>query len=97
MRQTTSYTWQWFGGSSYADPGPTDVEYAESTREIVRACRSRYENRDGRTPCVEYYRYDESDPVVAYAWIGRIDDTTDAYPDYIVTFGPRGGWHCAKA
>ena len=76
-------TFAWFGGSSYAAPSGTDVEYAPSIKAAKEILYARAENRDGRTPCVE-----ESEMLV---WRGKLDDTTDVYPDLRLCFGPRGG------
>ncbi len=35
-------------------------------------------------------RYGDA-PVSALVWKGFYDDTTDVYPDFELTFGPRGG------
>lgn len=77
------YTVQFFYGNSYAVPDGTDVEYFDSLRAIKDTlyCRSDF---DPYYPCVD-------DSAEAYVWIGEHTDVTDAYPDYRVYFGPRGG------
>lgn len=36
-------------------------------------------------------RYDDERCASALVWVGHHDDTTDLYPDFVLTFGPRMG------
>lgn len=74
----------WHGGPNYAHPyNPEHVESFPSVNAVADAMRDRMANRDGSTPCVQ----DSS--ALVYRFDPRGVD--DAYPDLILTEGPRGG------
>lgn len=76
-------TAMWFGGSSYTAPTGEDVEHFGSLQEAKEDFDDRYNNFNGRTPCV-----DKED---AETWISLGVHDFIEYPDRIIKFGPRGG------
>jgi len=82
-------TMLWYGGTSYAAPSNEHAESFPSLRAAVRACRDREDNRDGRTPCVEYNR---DDSTAAWVFFGPVGD----YPDRLIERGPRGGYRVTR-
>lgn len=81
----------WYGGYSYATPDNDGAESFPSLRAAIEECESRYHNRDGRTPCVEY---DYSDGPATCAWIffGEVGD----YPDRLVVRTERGAYRAER-
>lgn len=90
----------WHGGPNYSAPYAKDhAEPFASLADAVEAHRDRYNNRDGRTPCVsedsETFLYR-----VPRGW--SVADTVreierDGYPDRIIKIGPRGGIRVERA
>ena len=78
----------WYGGLSYAMPDNNGAEDFPSIRAALDACRDREENRDGRTPCVEYVWGD----YCGYLYFGEIGD----YPDRVIERGKRGGYRAVR-
>lgn len=75
--KVTSY---WFGGTSYALPDSNDVEHFNNLQEAKDALQARL--TDYHYPCVCHD---------SYMWIAiGILESFDL-PDYIISFGPRGG------
>lgn len=66
---------------NYATPEPTDVEHG--TLDYVLGVFDDWRDSVGR--------YSEESDAYAYLWKGNLTDVTDAYPDYELTSGPRGG------
>ncbi len=83
MSTATTVFGLWYGGSSYSTPMITeDLESFDSIRDALDIFEARYNNRDGRFPCVGsdcrlelFLSEPDSDPI----------------PDRIVKIGPRGG------
>ena len=80
----SKYYAHWYGGGNYSAPSMSDnPEYFDSLEEIKREFWSR-RHTDLHYPLVggesEYhvFKYDPR----------QVDD---AYPDYVISFGPRGG------
>ena len=82
----------WYGGFSYAMAGPDDAESFPSLRAAIAECESRYHNRDGRTPCVEY---DYSEGPATCGWI-FFGDTVGDYPDRLIVRTVRGAYRAER-
>lgn len=77
------YTIQlWAESGNWAAPSGTDLKHASSKREAADLLRD-WADTVGR--------YDDPQCASALVWIGDYDDTTDLYPDWQLTMGPRGG------
>jgi hypothetical protein len=82
------YTMQTFI-SGYSLPDGDDVTH----HRTKQACNTqlRYEHD-------EAYNYGAAyGPSEAFVWLGKLDDVTDVYPDFIITMGPNGGTHWRNA
>ena len=82
----------WSGGSSYAMPdlfNRRDIEIFDSLSDARRTFSARADH-DTYYPCVSDDMSDDGGPEM---WIYFSDpfECGDAYPDRIVSFGPRGG------
>lgn len=89
-------TMLWEGGYSYAPSMPDDLEHFDSLREAVDACRYRESGSDSYYPCVEY----GEGAYAARLYRGHLtasDLEGDAYPDYVIEVGPRGGMRAVPA
>jgi hypothetical protein len=90
----------WHGGSSYSQGDiDTDLETFASMKDAGRALRERarhgysqpqtFNYADGRTENVLCPCADEAPTMTVYRYDPR--ETTDPYPDTILSIGPRGG------
>lgn len=70
---------------SFASPWGDDVKHATSRAHV----RELVEDWADEHPRIGADRVDAH----ALVWKGRLDDVTDAYPDWELTVGPRGGMH----
>lgn len=78
-------TWLWHGGSSYAQPLPEDAETFPSIAAAMEEFSSR--PSDSHFPCVDEDTEEDGGPV-AHCWYGpEVGD----YPDFVISYGPRGG------
>lgn len=80
------YIGLWYGGSNYACPdghNPRDCEPFESIAEAGRVLRSRVDNDDRSTPCV--------DEDLCEMHLYRGGEYHENGPDVVLTIGPRGG------
>jgi hypothetical protein len=88
----TTVTMFWHGGSSYATfdtHNPDDAEQFDSLAKAKRAFAARLSN--SHYPCVEDSAPDEGGPE-AWVFKGPKKDCIGAdYPDFLMSFGPRGG------
>jgi hypothetical protein len=88
----------WFGGSSYAmfdTHNPRDAEEFDSMRAARNAFAAR--TNDSYYPCVDEESPDDGGPE---AWIfkGPAKQNIGAeYPDFTMSFGPRGGVRVTRA
>ena len=77
-------TWMlWFGGSSYAAPTTDDAEEFDTIKEAREAFEARADF-DPYFPCV-------SEDTCAHLFFADPRETSDPYPDRVLTLGPRGG------
>ena len=86
----------WHGGSSYAcfdTNSKRDAEQFDSLAAAKRAFASR--PNDSYYPCVDEVSPDEGGPE-AWIFIGANVLGQD-YPDFILSFGKRGGVVCSRA
>jgi hypothetical protein len=88
----------WHGGSNYAcfdTHNEADAEEFDSIESAKRAFAAR--SNDSYYPCVDECSPDDGGPE---AWIfkGAAKDNIGAeYPDFTMSFGPRGGVRVARA
>jgi hypothetical protein len=73
----------WWGGQSYAVPYIEEAELFDSVQATRAEMWRRYFNRDGSTPCVD------GDEMHVYYADPR--ESSDPYPDLVLSRGPRGG------
>jgi len=75
-----------YGGSGYSHPNPIDdIEEFTSIEDAVLTLEDRYNNSDGRFPCVS-----EDAEIYLYSSEAAAHDHT---PDYRVFRGPNGGFN----
>ena len=88
----------WHGGLSYAAPDTSDKRDAEQFDSLASAKRAfAARTNDSYYPCVDGDTPDDGGPT-AWVFIGRVKDVLGAdYPDYVLSFGPRGGVICERA
>lgn len=81
------YTLQLFSESgNYASPDGKDCSHHWSKSSVNATFADWGDEQD---------RYGYRSDAYARVWRGHIDDVTDAYPDFELRYGPRGGivWH----
>jgi len=89
MRKRKYYA-LWHGGSSYACPGPDDIEEFSTLQDIKEVLWARHKNQDyPYTPCVDQ-------DTEFQVFINEPPNFSNSYPDYIIDLGPRGGIRCQK-
>jgi hypothetical protein len=85
------YAFRWYGGGSYGHAPATEVEPAQSLREVRETVECRFHGCDSYRPAVDensgawIYRAGDLESLASYLKSG------DTYPDFVTEFGPRGG------
>ena len=90
-------TMYWYGGSSYAAfdlNSKRDAENFDTLRSAIRAFANRAD-ADPYYPCVDNVAPDDGGPT---AWLFKGENIIGGdYPDFTLSFGPRGGVHINRS